>query len=304
MTEATAVSPEGRITAEDTGMWSPEHADAWRPIADFVRRRGAVAGIQLGHSGRKGSAMPPGSPTTVRSDADGGWQPSAPSAIAFPGLRDDVRALGRGGIGEVVERFARSALLAVDAGFDLIELHAAHGYLLHQFLSPLSNQRTDEYGGSFDNRSRLLLEIVDAVRAAVPDDLPLVTRLSATEWVEGGWHTADTVRLAGLLKGHGVDLLDVSTGGNVADAPIPVGPGYQVEFARAVREAGLPTGAVGMITEPKQAEEILASGAADIVSLARAMLREPHWPLRAAHELGVSLEDGAAWPRQYQQAMR
>lgn len=303
MTEATAVCADGRITAEDTGMWSAAHVRAWRPITEFVRRRGAVPGIQLGHSGRKGSARPPWSTQSVRSDAEGGWQPVGPSPLAFPGLRKDVHELSRGEIAEVVARFAGAASLSVDAGFDLIELHAAHGYLLHQFLSPLSNRRTDSYGGSFANRSRLLLEVVDAVRASVPDDLPLVTRLSATEWVEGGWDTSDSVRLAGLLRDHGVDLLDVSTGGNVADAPIPVGPGYQVEFARALREAGLPTGSVGVITEPKQAEEIVASGSADVVLLARALLREPHWPLRAAHELGVSLEDGAAWPRQYQQAM-
>ena len=303
MTEATAVCADGRITAEDTGMWSAAHVRAWRPITEFVRRRGAVPGIQLGHSGRKGSARPPWSIQPVRTDADGGWQPVGPSPLAFPGLREDVHELSRGEIAEVVASFADAASLSVDAGFDLIELHAAHGYLLHQFLSPLSNRRTDSYGGSFDNRSRLLLEVVDAVRASVPDHLPLVARLSATEWVEGGWETPDSVRLAGLLRDHGVDLLDVSTGGNVAHAPIPVGPGYQVEFARTLRKAGVPTGSVGVITEPKQAEEIVASGSADVVLLARTMLREPHWPLRAAHELGVSLEDGAAWPRQYQQAM-
>ena len=303
LTEATAVSPEGRITAEDTGLWSEAHAAAWRPITSFVRRQGATPGVQLGHSGRKGSTRPPWSTRPVRTDRSGGWRPAGPSAVPFPGLRQEVRELSVREIGQVVERFATAARLAVGAGFELVELHAAHGYLLHQFLSPLSNRRTDAYGGSFDHRTRLLLEVVDAVRASVPDTLPLATRISATEWVDGGWDTADSVRLAGLLRDHGVDLVDVSTGGNVADAPIPVGPGYQVEFARAVRGAGIHTGSVGLITEPKQAEEIVASGAADVVLLARAMLREPHWALRAAHELGVALEEGAAWPRQYQQAM-
>jgi 2,4-dienoyl-CoA reductase-like NADH-dependent reductase (Old Yellow Enzyme family) len=301
-TEATAVSPEGRITAEDTGLWSDAQLDAWRPIADFVRSQGAVPGIQLGHSGRKGSDVAPGSGSGYLADRDGGWQPVAPSALPYPGLRPDPRALELDEIPSLVDDFASAARRAVEAGFGAIELHAAHGYLLHQFLSPLTNHRADEYGGPFAHRVRLVLQVVDAVRAAVGDELPLVVRVSATDWVDGGWDTPDTVQLAALLAAHGADLVDVSTGGNVADARIPVGPGYQVPFARAVRAAGIPTGSVGMITEPEQAEEVISSGAADVVLLARAMLREPHWPLRAARELGDTREPAVTWPRQYVQA--
>jgi 2,4-dienoyl-CoA reductase-like NADH-dependent reductase (Old Yellow Enzyme family) len=203
----------------------------------------------------------------------------------------------------VVEAFAASASRAIEAGFDVLEVHAAHGYLLHEFLSPLSNRRSDEYGGSFENRVRLLLRVVDVVRAVMPAGMPLVVRLSATDWSEGGWTDEETVRVSGLLRDAGVDLVDVSSGGNVADAEIPVGPGYQVRFARRVREeAGLASGAVGMITEAKQAEEIVADGSADVVLLARALLRDPHWALRAAHELGVPVGEGVDWPKQYLRA--
>jgi 2,4-dienoyl-CoA reductase-like NADH-dependent reductase (Old Yellow Enzyme family) len=226
----------------------------------------------------------------------------APSAEGFPGLRQDPAALDATGIDEVVDAFAVAAGRALAADFDVLELHAAHGYLMHEFYSPLSNHRDDEYGGSFAGRTRLLLEVVDAVRDAVPATTPIVTRISATDWVEGGWSVDDSVRLAGLLKQHGVDLVDVSSGGN-ATARIPVGPGYQVDFARRVRaEAGIATGAVGLVTEAEQAEEVIASGAADVVLLARAMLRNPHWALRAAHELGVGVGDGVEWPKQYLRA--
>jgi 2,4-dienoyl-CoA reductase-like NADH-dependent reductase (Old Yellow Enzyme family) len=301
LTEAAAVLPEGRITPQDAGIWNDAQASAWARVVAFVHGQGARAGVQLAHAGRKASTLAPWDGRGGVADEDGGWQPVGPSAVAFPGLRPDPRALGLDEIADVVRAFADAAVRAVGAGFDVLELHAAHGYLLHEFLSPLSNLRADGYGGGFDQRVRLLLETVDAVRAAVPSSTPLLVRISATDWTEGGWDLDDSVRLARLLREHDVDLVDVSSGGNVADARIEVGPGYQVGFARRVRaEAGVPTAAVGMITEPKQAEEILADGSADAVLLARAVLRDPHWPLRAAHELGEP--DAVAWPRQYDRA--
>ncbi len=300
-TEATAVAPEGRISPADTGIWNDEQQQRWARIVEFVHGQGALAGMQLAHAGRKASTQPPWEGRGFVADEDGGWEPVAPSAVAFPGLREP-RALATEELAGVVDAFVAGARRALDAGFDVLEIHAAHGYLLHQFLSPLSNQRTDEYGGSFDNRIRLLLEVVGAVRAAAPAETPLVVRISATDWVEGGWTDDDSVRLAGLLKDAGVDLVDVSTGGN-ALADIPVGPGYQVPFARRIRrETGMPTGAVGMITEPKQAEDIVADGSADVVLLARELLRNPHWPLFAAHELGVRVGQGIDWPNQYLRA--
>lgn len=296
-TEATAVVPEGRISPADTGIWNDEQQAAWAHIVDFVHGQGALAGIQLAHAGRKASTTPPWQGRGFVADEDGGWEPVAPSAIAFPGMREP-RELSEDDSRGVVEAFVSAARRALAAGFDVLELHAAHGYLLHQFLSPLSNRRTDEYGGSFENRVRLLVDVVEAVRDAVPSGTPLVVRISATDWVEGGWDADDSVRLAGLLKAVGVDLLDVSTGGN-ALADIAVGPGYQVEFARRIRrEAAIATGAVGLITESKQAEDIVADGSADVVLLARAMLRNPHWALNAAHELGATIR----WPRQYERA--
>src|SRR5512141_7987 len=262
LTEATAVLPEGRISPADTGIWNEQQQAEWAPIVDFLHGQGARAGIQLAHAGRKASSQVPWKGRGAVADDAGGWQPVAPSPLAFPGLREDPAELTPAGITEIVSAFAAAARRSVDAGFDVLEIHAAHGYLLHEFLSPLSNRREDEYGGSFENRVRVLLDVVDAVRA-VATDTPLVVRISGTDWTEGGWAPEDSARLTGLLREHGVDLVDVSSGGNVADARIPVGPGYQVELARTVREAGLPSGAVGLITEPKQAEEILASGAAD-----------------------------------------
>jgi 2,4-dienoyl-CoA reductase-like NADH-dependent reductase (Old Yellow Enzyme family) len=302
-TEASAVLPEGRISPQDAGIWNDEQAGAWSTVVDFVHGQGARAGIQLAHAGRKASTRAPWLGRGQVTDAEGGWQPVAPSPLAFPALRPDPRELDAAGIRDVVEAFAAAARRSVTAGFDVLELHAAHGYLLHEFLSPLSNHREDAYGGPFENRVRLLLDVVDAVRDAVPEGMPLVVRISATDWTDGGWGADDSVRLAPLLAEHGVDLVDVSSGGNVADATIPVGPGYQVDLARRVRvEGGIATGAVGMVTEAKQAEDIVASGAADVVLLARALLRDPHWALRAAHELGVADGDGVDWPVQYQRA--
>jgi 2,4-dienoyl-CoA reductase-like NADH-dependent reductase (Old Yellow Enzyme family) len=302
-TEATAVTPEGRISPEDTGLWNDVQQAAWARIVEFVHSQGATAGIQLAHAGRKASTYSgfTGERGGV-SDADGGWRPVAPSAQPFPGLREDLEPLDREGVAAVVTAFGDAAERAVAAGFDVLEVHAAHGYLLHEFLSPLSNRRDDEYGGSFDNRVRLVLEVVRELRSRVAQTVPVVVRVSATDWVEGGWDGDDTVRLAGLLREEGVDLVDTSTGGNV-QADIPVGAGYQVPFARRIRtEAGVPTGAVGLITEPKQAEEILGEGSADVVLLARELLREPHWPLRAAYELGET--DAKLWPVQYERAAR
>jgi 2,4-dienoyl-CoA reductase-like NADH-dependent reductase (Old Yellow Enzyme family) len=296
-TEATAVVPEGRISPADTGIWNDEQQQAWTRIVSFLHGQGATAGIQLAHAGRKASSKAPWEGRGVVPDVEGGWEPVAPSAVAFPGLREP-RALDAAGIARVVSAFGDAAARSVAAGFDVLELHAAHGYLLHEFLSPLSNQRDDEYGGSFENRARLLLEVVAEVRRRVPSSVPVVVRISATDWHEDGWTADDSVRLGSLLADAGVDLVDVSSGGN-AIVDIPVEPGYQVPFARRIRaEAGIPTGAVGLITEPKQAEEIVADGSADVVLLARALLRDPHWALRAAHDLGAD----ADWPKQYLRA--
>jgi len=292
LTEATAVTAEGRISPQDTGIWNDEQRDAWRRITDFVHGQEAAIGIQLAHAGRKGSTYRgfAGEPTGSVPTEDGGWTAVGPSASAFPGYADP-RAMTTSDIAATVEAFATAARRSDEAGFDVVEIHAAHGYLLHEFLSPLSNARTDSYGGGFEGRTRLLLEVVDAVRAVWPASKPLFVRLSATDWADGGWTLEDSVRLSALLKYRGVDLVDTSTGGNV-QADIPVGPGYQVQFAAGIRAgAGIPTGAVGLISSPSQAEDVLAAGEADAVLLARAALREPSWPLRAAAELGVSWRD-------------
>lgn len=295
LTEATAVVPEGRLSPGDTGLWDDGQAAAWRPITDFLHAQGALAGVQLGHAGRKASTTPPWEGETSIRPTDGGWETVGSSSRAF-GTLPPPRALARDDIAEVVEAFASATRRAIDAGFDVVELHAAHGYLIHEFLSPLSNVRTDEYGGTFENRVRLLLEVVEAMRAAWPDDRPLFVRMSATDWAEGGWDLEQTVAAARLLRDLGVDLLDCSSGGTVPNAPIPVGPGYQVPFAREVRErAEIATGAVGRITEPAQAERIVGEGAADAVLLGKAFLRQPHWPLLAAVELGADVP----WPPQY-----
>jgi 2,4-dienoyl-CoA reductase-like NADH-dependent reductase (Old Yellow Enzyme family) len=298
MTEAAAVSPEGRISPRDAGIWNDEQAAAWRRIVDFIHGQGAKAAIQLGHAGRKASTQPPWLGRATVPAAEGGWPSVAPSAVAF-GDYATPRELTEAEIPGVVADFAAGARRALDAGVDAIEIHAAHGYLIHEFYSPLSNLRTDGYGGDFDGRVRFMLEVATAVRAEIGDEVPLFTRLSATDWADGGWTGDDTVRLARLLADHGVDLVDVSSGGITLAQRIPLGPGYQVPFAQRIRaEAKVPTGAVGLITEPQQAEQIVATGAADVVFLARALLRDPHWPLNAARVLGGDIE----WPIQYVRA--
>lgn len=298
MAEATAVTPEGRITPADAGIWTDAQADAYRRITDFVREQGARPGIQLGHAGRKASVSRPwegGAP--VPADR-GGWLAVGPSAIAFGQLPPPAEATVADLAG-LVEAFGAAAARADRAGFEVVEVQAAHGFLLHQFLSPLSNRRDDGYGGDLAGRSRLLLEVVDAVRSTWPADRPLLVRLSAGDWADGGLTVSDAVDVAVMLTGHGVDLIDVSSGGLVPQQQIPIGPAYQVPLARAVREgSGLPTAAVGLINDPQQAEQVLAEGSADAVFLARAVLRNPHWPLMAAHELGVP----AHWPPQYRRA--
>ncbi len=298
--EATGVVPEGRITPQDLGLWNDQQRDAFVPIVDFLHQQGAAAGIQLAHAGRKASTYRPWDTTHGTVPADqGGWSTVAPSALAFDGY-DVPRELAVEDVRVMALAFAQAARRAVEAGFDLVEVHAAHGYLLHQFLSPLSNQRTDQYGGSLENRARALLEVVDAVRAEVGEGFPVVVRFSATDWVEGGLTLEETTTVARWAAEHGADLADVSTGGNVASAPIPVGPGYQVPHAAAVkRDAGIGTIAVGMISNAFQAEQIVATGQADVVMIGREMLRDPSFALRAAVELGVSVDYE---PQQYHRA--
>jgi 2,4-dienoyl-CoA reductase-like NADH-dependent reductase (Old Yellow Enzyme family) len=301
-TEATAVLGEGRISPQDLGIWNDAHTAALARIADFIQRQGAVPGIQLAHAGRKASTRRPwdkGSRTV--SAQEGGWPDDvwAPSAIPFSDDFPRPRALDAGGIRRVVDAFADAAVRAHDAGFRILELHAAHGYLVHEFLSPLSNHRDDAYGGSFENRTRLALEVVDALRGRWPEQLPLSVRISATDWAAGGWDVDEAVGLSRALRDHGVDLVDVSSGGLVPHQKISLGPGYQVPFAERIRrEAGVATAAVGLITEAEQAETIVRDGQADLVLLAREMLRQPHWPLLAAHALG----DPGPWPPQYLRA--
>ena len=299
MAEATAVEADGRISPGDSGLWSSEQARAWERVARFIKSQGATPAIQLAHAGRKASTSAPwdgGGPLKA-----GAWTTVAPSPLPFDAGYPAPRALTIPEIGALAQKFARSAALALEAGFEVVELHYAHGYLVHSFLSPLSNERTDAYGGSFDGRVRIALEIAEAVRKVWPERLPLFARVSAADWASGGWDLPQTVELAKRLKDRGVDLIDCSSGGAVPYAKIPVGPGYQVPFAEAVRrEAGVATGAVGMITEPAQAEEIVASGKADAVLLARQFLREPYWTQRAAAELGAS----APWPKQYGRARK
>lgn len=301
-TEATAVLPEGRISPHDLGVWDDAHLPMLTRIAGFVSRYGAVPGMQLAHAGRKASTRRPfetGS-TTVPED-EGGWPDGtvAPSAVPHADAYPKPNALDADGIERVVDAFAAAARRALEAGFRIVEVHAAHGYLLHQFLSPLSNERTDAWGGSFENRVRMTLQVVDRVRSVWPEDLPLAVRLSATDWAEGGWTVDDSVALSRLLRDHGVDLVDVSSGGLTPLQKIETGPGYQVPFAARIRrEAGIATAAVGMITEPDQAAGIVGDGEADLVLMAREMLRHPRWPLHAAHALGV---DGP-WPPQYLRA--
>jgi 2,4-dienoyl-CoA reductase-like NADH-dependent reductase (Old Yellow Enzyme family) len=293
--EASGVRPEGRITPWDAGIWSDAHARAWKPIADFIRAQGSVPAIQIAHAGRKASLDKPwrgGHP--VAPDA-GGWTPIAPSAEPF-GHYLVPRAMTLAEIRQTVEDFRAAAVRSLAVGFDVVEIHGAHGYLLHSFCSPLSNRRGDEYGGSLANRMRLPLEVAAAVREAWPDDKPVFYRVSATDWSEGGWDLVQTIELCKRLRAIGIDLIDCSSGGNVHDAKVALGPGYQVPFADAIRrEAGIATCAVGLIADPVQAEQIVSLGQADAVCLARAMLRDPYWPRHAAKALGVELP----WPDPY-----
>lgn len=303
--EATAVTPEGRISLHDTGLWSDQQVAAWRRVTDFVRGQGAAMGVQLAHAGRKASTYPAwsrppldGGATGSMPASFGGWQTVAPSAIAFGGLAAP-REIAADELPGIVEAFRAAAARAMAAGFDLVELHAAHGYLLHEFLSPLSNHRRDEYGGSTRNRARLLLEVVDAVRREIGPGTPLLVRYSASDWADGGLEAEEVAQVAAWAHEAGADLADVSTGGLVAEQRIQVGPGYQVPHAETVRErGGVAVSAVGLVTEPKQAAKLVHDGRVDAVMLGRAHLRDPHWAIRAAHELGVELP----WPPQYERA--
>ena len=290
LTEATAVCPQGRISPQDTGLWKEAQGAAWRRIVDFVHAQGAAIGVQLAHAGRKASTDQPwrgGKP--LAADA-GGWPPEAPSALPFAPDHPTPHALSVEEIGQLVAQFRDAARRADAAGFDTVEIHAAHGYLLHEFLSPLSNARTDAYGGSLANRARLLREVVAAVRAVWPAPRPLLVRVSATDWAPGGWDIDECVSLARWLREDGVDLIDVSSGGLVPHAPVPAAPNYQVPFAARIRhEAGIATGAVGLITEPAQAQAIVDRGEADLVLMAREFLRDPYFPRRAAQALGATI---------------
>ncbi len=299
MVEATAVSPEGRISPQDSGIWTDAQAASFLRITRFIKEQGAVPGVQLAHAGRKASTDQPwngGGPVPIER---GGWKPIAPSAIPFDAGHPMPKAMTESDIDSLVEHFVAAARRSADAGFEMVELHAAHGYLLHEFLSPLSNHRTDQYGGSLANRMRLPLRVAAAVREIWPSGLPMFVRISATDWAEGGWDLAQSIELSKELKKIGIDLIDCSSGALVPNVKIPVGPGFQVPFAEAIRrEAGIMTGAVGMITDAHQAEAILADGKADAVLLARKLLNDPYWPLHAAKELDASVK----WPVQYARA--
>ena len=301
LTEASAVLAEGRISPQDLGLWKDDHITGLGRIVEFLHAQGARAGVQLAHAGRKASMTRPwAGEERYLSPSEGGWRDvMAPSAVPFAENYGRPIELDLAGIETITRAFAKATRRAVEAAFDVVELHGAHGYLLHEFLSPLSNRRTDQYGGSFENRIRLMVEVVDAIRAELPVELPLLVRISATDWTEGGWDIDQSVALAKVLKEHKVDLVDVSSGGMVPRLVMPIGPGYQTAFAERIRrEAHIATGAVGMITDAAQAEHILRTGQADLVLLARELLREPYWPLQAAKELG----DATSWPSQYLRA--
>jgi len=299
ITEATAVSPEGRISPDDAGIWSDDHADAYKKITAFISSQNAVPGIQLAHAGRKASTYSPWKGKGGVDIKNGGWQTVAPSAIPFAENYPHPVELSKEDIKKIISQFGIAAQRSIKAGFKLIELHFAHGYLVHQFLSPVSNHRKDEYGGSLENRCRLALEIVQQVRASIPGNMPLFVRISATDWIEKGWDIEQSIQLSGWFKELGVDLIDCSSGGNVSNARIPVGPGYQVHFAQRIKsEADIMTGTVGFIISPLQAETIVRTGQADLVLLAKEMLRNPYWPLMAAKKLNTETD----WPNQYLRA--
>ena len=296
--EATAVSKEGRITPGDLGLWKDEHINGLSRIVDFINLQGAMAGIQLAHAGRKASCAVPRDGGRQLNEKQGGWQTVGPESIPFIEGDRAPESLNKEGISKVVSDFKAAAVRARIAGFNVIEIHSAHGYLLHSFLSPLSNHRTDEYGGSFENRIRILRQVINAVKSVWPAENPLFVRISATDWTEGGWTIDESVKLGYILKEMGVDLIDCSSGGNVYNARFPFGPGYQVPFSEAVRKTGILTGTVGLITTFKQAEAILQEEKADLVLFARELLRNPYFPLIAAREAGVDIE----WPLQYLRA--
>lgn len=296
MQEATAVSPEGRISPADLGLYNDLQMEALRPVISFIKHYGATPGIQLAHAGRKAGCEVSWKGGGKLQYEEGGWQTVAPSAISFKPDEASPRALDAAGIQQLIGDFRAATLRARKAGFEVVEIHAAHGYLIHQFLSPLSNQRNDKYGGSFENRIRLLLEVVEEVRGVWPERLPLLVRISATDWAEGGWNPDESIKLSAILKTIGVDMIDCSSGGLVPDAVIPFEPGYQVAFADNIRkQAGIPTAAVGLITTAQQAEEILTSERADLIMIGRASLTDPHFPLHAASALGAETD----WPLQY-----
>lgn len=299
--EATAVTAAGRISYGDMGIWKDEHIEPLQRITRFIEAHGAVPGIQLAHAGRKASADLPWNGGAQIKEGVHHWQTIAPSAIPFYETDLPPQEMSIADIKETVQAFKAAAVRALRAGYKLVEIHAAHGYLINEFLSPLANRRTDEYGGSFDNRIRFLLEIIEAVQNVWPASLPVFVRISATDWVQGGWTIEDSVQLAAMLKNKSIDLLDCSSGGMVPTASIPAGPGYQVQFAAAIKkQAGMPTGAVGIITSAQQAEDILQQQQADLIFIAREFLRDPYFPLHAAKALGKDIE----WPKQYQRAKR
>jgi len=300
-TEATAVAPEGRISPHDLGIWKDEHIEQLKKITHFIEQQGSVPGMQLAHAGRKASVTEPWNGDRFLPVAEGGWNIVAPSAIAFSADKGTPVELTIEAIEKIVTDFKAAAVRVLAAGFKVIEIHGAHGYLVNEFLSPLSNKRTDKYGGSFENRARFLLEVIAAIRSVWPEDYPLFLRISASDWADGGWTVADSVRLAELVKDKGVDLMDCSSGGIAHDAKIPARPNYQVPFAEAVRKTGMLTGAVGIIVTPQQAEDIIANGQADVVLMARELLRDPYFPLRAA---GALNDDKMKWPVQYERAKR
>lgn len=301
ITEATAVSPEGRISPKDLGIWKDEHIPFLKRITTFIEQQGSIPGIQLAHAGRKSSQLPPWEGSKEISIADGGWQTIAPSAVAFKEGMIVPQEMSVPEIKATVQQFRDAALRAKKAGFRVIELHGAHGYLINEFLSPESNKRTDEYGGSFDNRMRFLYEIIESVRTVWPEENPLFLRISATDWKDGAWTVDDSIHLAEILRSKTIDLIDCSTGGNVSGVKIPLKPLYQVEFAESIKKAaGILTGAVGLITTPEEAYDIIEANKADVVLLAREMLRDPYFPLHAATKLRAEV----AWPLQYERAKK
>ncbi len=297
--EATAISPEGRISPDDAGIWNDEHTEAYKKITTFIKSQNCIPGIQIAHAGRKASTYSPWRGNGYVQPEDGGWITLAPSAISFSESYSTPKEMSTAEIQMVVEQFRLAAERSIRAGFEVVEIHMAHGYLIHEFLSPLSNKRNDEYGGNFENRSRLALQVAKAVRQTVPQNLPLFVRISATDWVEGGWDVEQSVQLAIRFKEIGIDLIDCSSGGNVAKAVVPFAPAFQIPFAERIKkETNILTGGVGMITTVNQAEEILSKGCSDLIILGRELLRDPYWPLHAAKELKEEIE----WPKQYLRA--